>query len=146
MTGGIRNFAVAMIFTLKVCLSTFLGVSIMASMFGRSTRGMVENLASAGVLLFGIALPGLWVLGGWLTNKDGGVMRRRRVLALKTEMVGGGVMLLVPNFVSSRKDFNVGHGQEYVLIYFLFAFLILSFAQFNRIPFGAETDEGKEDN
>lgn len=143
MANRFRDWIVGSISTVKVIISAIIGASNLFSAFNDGMMDVVEKLIISVALLFGVGLVNLRVMFGWLVDKEGMVMRNRRMTAWKSEMICAGVFLFLMKYAESKKDFNVGHGQEYILLYPVLGVLMLILALSNLIPYGVEKSKAR---
>lgn len=141
MASRFRDWIVGSISTAKAVISVIFGMSNLFSAFDDGMMDVVEKLVISALFLFGVGLTNIRVAFGWLVDKEGMVMRNRRMTAWKSEMICAGVFLFLKKYAESKKDFNVGHGQEYILLYPVLGVLMLILALSNLIPYGVEKSE-----
>lgn len=143
MEHRVRDWIIGSICTAKAIISVIIGGSSLFSISDDGMMDITEKLVFTAAFLFGVGLVNIRVMFGWLVDKDGREMRNRRMTAWTSEMICGGVLIFLMMYAAGKKEFNVGHGQEYILMYPILGVLMLLLAQTNIIPYGVEKTEAR---
>lgn len=137
MIKSLLSLLIGLVCSFKGIALTIFGASGFVSALKGNEKCTLE-ISLIMTLLLGAGLLNIWVVIGWITESDGVEMRRRRMLAWKSEMFAGISVLVLYKVITSRSDFGVGHGQEAYWLYILVAFVTLLAAQFNLISYSIE--------